>query len=108
MNKVKSFPSVSILIGFICGLLLTGCGESSMRIEVEVYKGYLSREKAIQEEEAQGIFEEAKNSLSFLSNNLQHTADNVNCELDSEDKKKKDGIEVVRDHIRCRRRRRPS
>lgn len=54
-------------------------GSSSMRVEVEVYKGPLSKEKSIQVEELVGMIKDSTNAIQILQTNVEVSMCRIGC-----------------------------
>jgi hypothetical protein len=73
-----------VLTALIMAFTLTGCTGalstgSSMRVEVEVYKGPLSKDKEVQLGELMGIVREAKLALELFRNGANIYLDKLGC-----------------------------
>lgn len=83
MNTILSRSTLRVLAAFLActGSLLSGCGSlstgASMRVEVEVYKGPLSKEPEVQLGEVFGLVDELCRSLGTYDASLFRVVDDL-------------------------------
>lgn len=95
-SQNRKLSSVYVLFVFLAAIFLSGCvtdftgssknsqisffdGSAAMRVEVEVYKGPLSKEVPIQFAELTGVVEDSQRALEILYANMTVSAGRLGC-----------------------------
>ena len=83
----RAARALALILLLSGGLVLVGCdqagltGSASMRVEVEVYKGPLSKELTVQRGELIGIIRDASTALSHLKYDTEVSACRLGCSV---------------------------